>query len=314
MGLVTPGAGNRDRGDLHPRRRKKTEHSLDKNYYMSYNDERKEVSAMDRVDVKIGQTIRGFREGLGMTQQELARRLGVSRPTISQIESGERRVVAAELERISEVFQVPAGRLLGSESEPEVVLCSDTPKGSPGPSLRTGRRGMRINVPRKNLTKFKEVLLYILGRVGSKPNVGESVIYKLLYFIDFDFYEKYEEQLVGATYLRNKYGPTPLEFKRIVERMIQEGDLEKVRSAYFGFPQTKYLPRRRPDLEKLTGAEKEVIDDVLNRLSDMSAAQISQYSHYDVPWLTTPEGRRIEYESVFYRTPAYSVRTYGEEV
>ena len=61
--------------------------------------------------------------------------------------------------------------------------------------------------------------MYVLSKVGSKPNVGESVLYKLLYFIDFNYYEKYEEQLIGATYIKNHYGPTPIEFVKIVEDM-----------------------------------------------------------------------------------------------
>ena len=57
-----------------------------------------------------------------------------------------------------------------------------------------------------------------------------------------------------------------------------------------------------------------LIDDVLNRLSDMTAAQISEYSHNDVPWLTTEKGKAIEYESVFYRNPPYSLREYHEDI
>jgi len=30
-----------------------------------------------------------------------------------------------------------------------------------------------------------------------------TVLYKILYFIDFDYYEKYEEQLMGALYIKN---------------------------------------------------------------------------------------------------------------
>jgi len=94
----------------------------------------------------------------------------------------------------------------------------------------------RISVPQRNLDKFKEVLLYVLNKVGSKPNVGEAVLYKLLYFIEFDFYEKYEEQLIGATYIKNHYGPTPKEFIKIVGEM--EGkDLSKVKDEYFQYPQ-----------------------------------------------------------------------------
>jgi uncharacterized phage-associated protein len=168
---------------------------------------------------------------------------------------------------------------------------------------------IRINVPQKNMEKFKEILLYILNKVGSKPNVGETVIYKLLYFVDFDFYEKYEEQLIGAAYLKNHYGPTPVEFEKIVEEMAGK-DLVRVQSTYFNFPQNKYLPLRKPDLSKLKANEIETIDNVLNKLSDMNASQISDYSHNDVPWLTTEDEEIIEYESAFYRTAPYSVREY----
>jgi uncharacterized phage-associated protein len=167
---------------------------------------------------------------------------------------------------------------------------------------------MRINVPQKNLQKFKEVLIYILNRVGGKPNIGETVIYKLLYFIDFNYYEKYEEQMIGATYLKNKFGPTPLEFRKITNQMIERGEIIEVKDKYFEYPQRKYLPLRKPDLRIMKGNEIEVIDDVLDRLSDMNARQIGDYSHNDVPWLTTEEGKTIAYEAVFYRTPAYSVR------
>jgi hypothetical protein len=46
----------------------------------------------------------------------------------------------------------------------------------------------------------------------------------------------------------------------------------------------------------------------------MNANQISEYSHNDVPWLTTSENKAIEYEAVFYRTPSYSVREYSEDI
>ena len=170
---------------------------------------------------------------------------------------------------------------------------------------------MRISVPQKNLKKFKEVLLYILYRVGAKPNIGETVIYKLLFYIDFDYYERYEEQLIGATYIKNHFGPTPKEFVKIVEKMENDGELIRVKDKYFSHPQTKYLPLREPNLSVVNGREVELIDEVLNKLSDMNATQISEYSHHDVPWLTTDEGKIIPYESVFYRTPPYSVRNYS---
>jgi len=183
-----------------------------------------------------------------------------------------------------------------------------------GKGIKGQHTDIRINIPQKNIKKFKEVLLYILNKIGSKPNIGETVIYKLLYFIDFDYYERYEEQLIGATYIKNHHGPTPVEFREVIKEMINNKEVAKVLNDYFKYPQTKYLPLRKHDLSLLKATEIEVIDEVLNRLGDMNATQISDYSHNDVPWLTTEDKKAIEYESVFYRTAPYSVREYDKGI
>ena len=262
---------------------------------------------MTKIDKKLGENIKILREQHGITQQKLADLLGLSRPTVSQIEIGERKLSADELIKLAGIFNISVEYLLGLKKEPQIIIKKTERKERP-------KYQVRINVPQKNVKKFKEVLLYILNKVGSKPNIGETVLYKILYFIDFDFYEKYEEQLIGATYIKNNYGPTPVEFRKIVEKMIDDGEIIKVESTYFEYPQTKYLPVRKADLAKLKANEVEVIDDILNRLSDMNASQISEYSHNDVPWLTTENQGIIEYESVFYRTPSYSVREYDEDI
>jgi transcriptional regulator with XRE-family HTH domain len=256
--------------------------------------------------INIGQRIKELREALDLSQEKLALRLGISRPSVSQMENGERRVCAEELQKLAQIFNLSVDELINPQKQPQVVI-----KEEHEPYRKSSR--LRIDVPQKNMSKFKEVLLYILNKVGARPNIGETVIYKLLYFMDFDFYEKYEEQLIGATYQKNHYGPTPVEFKKIVETMLGK-DILKVKEEYFNFPRTKYLPMRPADLSVLKANEIEVIDKVLGRLADMNAKQISEYSHRDVPWLTTEDGDIIEYESVFYRTPEYSVRDYLDDI
>jgi len=201
-------------------------------------------------------------------------------------------------------FNTSADQILGRSGDPEIEIIREKAK--------TPKEEIRISVPQRNMEKFKEVLLYILNKVGSRPNVGETVLYKLLYFIDFDHYEKYEEQLIGATYIKNKYGPTPVEFIKVIEDMGD--DIIKVTNKEFRFPQRKYLPNRTANLEGLTAIEIKTIDTVLNRLADLTATKISQYSHGDIPWKAAPNGGIIDYEGVFYRTPEYSVRDYGDEI
>jgi transcriptional regulator with XRE-family HTH domain len=259
--------------------------------------------------ISLGERIKRIRESLGLNQQTLAEKLSVSRPSISQIENGDRKVSAEELKKLAEIFNLSADALLDPRKEPQILI-----RDRQEVYASEAKPSMRIDVPQKNLEKFREVLIYILNKVGAKSNIGETVIYKLLYFIDFDYYEKYEEQLIGATYMKNRYGPTPLEFRKIVDQMIAKGELIEAKDKYFEYPQRKYLPLRKADLSLLRGNEIEVIDDVLDRLSDMNSRQISDYSHNDVPWLTTEDGSVIEYEAVFYRTPPYSVREYDDTV
>lgn len=263
---------------------------------------------MDVFRKKLGEKIKILRTQLGWSQEDLAQKMDMNRVSLSQIENGQREVSAEEIAGFSKIFNIPTDILLDLKQDIEVVL--EAKKEGFLMKQKQKKDELRISVPQENIEKFKEVLLYILNKVGSKSNVGETVIYKLLYFVDFDFYEKYEEQLIGATYIKNHYGPTPIEFAKIVKEMERD-DLVKVSDQYFQYPQTKYLPKRKPDLNKLTPQEIELIDEVLNRLSDMNAQQISEYSHYDVPWITSGDGEIIKYESVFYRTPAYSVRDYS---
>ena len=262
---------------------------------------------MSEIYKRLGKRIKQLRELTGMTQNELAKKLKIARPTISQIEKGQRKIHTGELIKLAETFNLDVNTLLELEKEPEVIL-EKSKKG------RQVRPRIRISVPQKNLGKFREVLLYILNKVGSKPNIGETVIYKLLYFIDFDYYEKYEEQLIGATYIKNQYGPTPVEFRKIVKEMIKEKEITKVKDQYFKYPQNKYLPLKKADLSGLSANEIRVIDKVLEDLSDKNAKEISEYSHNDVPWLTTDNLEIIEYEAVFYRNAPYSVRQYDEDV
>ncbi len=262
---------------------------------------------MDIFYHKLGAKIRKIRESLGLSQERIAKSLGINRVAISQIENGDRKISAEEIVKLTKIFNMPSNILLDLDKDIEVIL------EKKNLSKQKAKQEIRINVPQKNLEKFKEVLLYILKKVGSRPNVGESVLYKLLYFIDFNFYEKYEEQLIGATYIKNNYGPTPKEFIKIVEDMEREKELVKIENKYFQYPQRKYLPLREPDLSTLKANEIKMIDEVLEKLSGMNASQISEYSHNDVPWLTADDGDIIDYESVFYRTTHYSVRPYHEE-
>ena len=68
------------------------------------------------------------------------------------------------------------------------------------------------NMMQTNLDKMEQVLHYIIHEAGHLPHVGKTVLFELLYFCDFDYYEMYEEHLTGEHYQKLVYGPAPVHF------------------------------------------------------------------------------------------------------
>jgi uncharacterized phage-associated protein len=96
--------------------------------------------------------------------------------------------------------------------------------------------------------------------------------------------------------------------------MLDQKQLQRVKSDYHGYQQTRFLPLVKANLTLLKASEKEVIDRVIEQMSDWSAAAISNYSHKDMPWQATKDGEEIDYELAFYREAPFSVRNYGDEI
>jgi transcriptional regulator with XRE-family HTH domain len=255
---------------------------------------------------EIGNRLLQLRNKRAFSQEELARLVGISRPSLAQIENGNRGVSAQELQLFAKHLQFSLDGFFKTnfaiEAEADV---KDVAK-----AVKTKER---VSVPQLQVEKFKQVLLYILERCSGKPNVGETVLYKLLYFSEFNYYEQYEEHLVGATFRKLPFGPVPQKLDVILKKMEEKGELQMIKTEYYDKPQKRYIPLVKPDLTAFNAGEKEVIDQVINLLSDYSAKGISEYSHGDMPWLATKDGDIISYNLAFYRELPYSVRVYRED-
>lgn len=248
-----------------------------------------------------------LRESNNYSQEELAEKLNITRQSYIKYEKTGIVNDVALVKKIAKLFEVEYSCIIENKI-PKVYsynIIEEEPK--------VEEPDMRINIPINNIEKFKQVFLYILNKVGAKPNIGQTVLYKLLYFIDFDYYELFEEQLMGLKYIKNTFGPTPVDFAKIVKEMEKEQVIEEVRTKYFDKEMTKYLPRIKPDLSVLSARELEHINNTLARLSDKTATELSEYSHKDIPWIGTEYKEIIDYDSVFYRNEATSVREYNDQ-
>ena len=255
---------------------------------------------------QIGGRIFDLRKMKGLSQEELADRIKISRSSLVQIELGNRSVDVLELQQFAMVLGFSLDEFMSVEFSANEIVDSST-------KLKSKKNTERISVPTLQVKKFKNVLLYILERCAGKPNVGETVLFKLLYFSDFNYYELYEEHLTGANYRKLPFGPVPQKLDSIIEQMMKSGTIQRIKTEYFDKIQTRYIPLVKADLTEMKASEKEVIDKVIEQFSDWSATSISNYSHKDMPWLASKEGSDINYELAFYREAPYSVRNYGNE-
>ena len=137
---------------------------------------------------QIGKRIAEIRKLKGLSQEDLSISVRISRPSLTQIELGNRSVNILELQRLSGIL----GFSLDEFMSEDFMVSQDVQSITGKKSKKTEER---ISVPALQVDKFKNVLLYILERCAGKSNVGETVLYKLLYFSDFNYYELYEEQL-----------------------------------------------------------------------------------------------------------------------
>ena len=134
---------------------------------------------------EIGFRINKLRKLKGLSQVELANDISISRSSLAQIELGNRSVNIIEFQKLSMILGFSLDGFISEGFDTNNLIKSE-PKEDSEPKER-------INVPSMNIAKFKNILLYILERCAGKPNVGETVLYKLLYFSDL--YYCFKEQL-----------------------------------------------------------------------------------------------------------------------
>jgi len=160
--------------------------------------------------------------------------------------------------------------------------------------------------------KFKQVLHYIINQCGSLEHFGKVVLYKLLYFADFDYYELFEEKLTGETYRKFDFGPVPLHFEQAIQELRDEMRVETFEQEIGQYKQYRYISLKEPSLNLLTGDEIDFIEKDVTKYCYMNASQISAFSHGDIPYKATNDDDIIDYELVFYRDPLFSVREYED--
>src|SRR6266705_405568 len=111
---------------------------------------------------QIGKRISELRKMRGLSQENLAKSVKLSRPSLAQVELGNRSIDVLELQRLSMVL----GFSLDDFMSKDFSVSQDVEGKS---EAKTKKAHERNSVPTLKVNKFKNVLLYILERCAGKP-------------------------------------------------------------------------------------------------------------------------------------------------
>ncbi|MFA5800170.1 MAG: Panacea domain-containing protein [Candidatus Peribacteraceae bacterium] len=158
-----------------------------------------------------------------------------------------------------------------------------------------------------SIGKYRETILFFLEHIP-RETLGKLKLMKLLYFADFDHYERHKKFLLGETYLRWDNGPMPRTAKKVLEKMAAQRviTIEKKPMPAPYNDREIYRQLRPYDPKAFMPEEVETLHHVAEKWKHHTETEIKNATHGDPPWIATPKDAVIDYNLVFYRN------TYGE--
>ena len=150
--------------------------------------------------------------------------------------------------------------------------------------------------------KYQQAILYFCWKLGKEIR-GKKKMAKLLYYLDFDYYEKYQEYFTGETYKKLPMGPFPISLENVIVSMEQKKQLvvKKV-DEWDGYNPTEvYKTLEKPNVSAFSVQEKKMLDRVIKKYGHLNGKQLENLTHSEAPYIGAEDKKEIPYELSFYR-------------
>ena len=150
--------------------------------------------------------------------------------------------------------------------------------------------------------KYQNAVLYFCQKLKGEVR-GKKKLAKLLYFADFDLYEKNQRSLTGDVYRALPMGPVPAALEEITSEMTKKKMLgiEQVEEREGYNPTEIYKCFTEPDLSVFDEEEKKMLNRIVVRYGHLTGKQLEELSHAEAPYVGTELCKEIPYELAFYR-------------
>lgn len=147
--------------------------------------------------------------------------------------------------------------------------------------------------PAYDEAKFTELLLYVAERLQGDRAGGATKLNKVIFFAEFTHVRRHGAAISGCEFQKLDHGPAPRQLVPVRKRLVASGDAELREEDFLGRTQHRLVPLRPVDLSVFTEDERKTIDDVVDQLAGLTAAQVSDLSHEEPGWRLTDIGETI---------------------
>jgi uncharacterized phage-associated protein len=152
-----------------------------------------------------------------------------------------------------------------------------------------------------NEKKYKNIILFFANKIKN-GTLGKLKMMKLLYYLDFDFFEKYGKSVTGDSYLRWENGPVPKTAEKLIIKMNGSDIKITKRKIGSGYNDQQHIEALKDfDFELFTKEELMMMEEVADKWILFSGAEMKSASHGEAPWIATKPNEIIDYNLAYYR-------------
>ena len=219
-----------------------------------------------------------LRKTAGLSQEELSKKLGISRPTLVSVEKGERDITLSELKKISEIFDIPV----------EIIMDEEMSVADKVDSQKFSERAFK---------KFHNLILQCIKYgSGNDGKITKTKLAKLVYLCDFASYYKTLNPISGFEYRRLAQGPVAIEFFDLIETDESICVEKKEKALMISLVE-------QPDDTVMSRTELNLIQEICKKWKNASTQDIVDFTHKQIPWKVCKDREVIPYTLINNEAP-----------
>lgn len=219
--------------------------------------------------------IKSLRIEKNLSQEQIAKAIGVSRPTYGAIESGKQELSLEEAKKLSTLFGIGVDELSSGNIS--------------------------------NMQKYKHMILSFLRMDVSKDGkIPKTKLAKMLYLADFAWFYDNFESMSGMQYRKITYGPVPDAFFRALDELVEDGKI--VIDSKYGDGKDMFLisesdSNKNEKINTISIKENKLMKEIANKWKNKKTQEIVNFTHNQLPYTLCRENELVPYELITQEDP-----------